>query len=839
MRAILRPITNTFLLFTILFQVFGMFLFMPRVAEAQGVVQTDTVRQAVTLGNTNIQGRENGDTWSSRILGWILRPLGWVFRFIGALFMSMGGFLMTAAIEYSINFPINAVTGLQIGWTVMRDFANLFFIFIILWIAIKTILQMEGHSTKKMLVNVIVVALLINFSGFLTKVIIDFGNVVAVGFYNTILDSNAPGSTTPVCAEAQGSAQPDRPCTIDKRISAIVGVNNLVNATSGITSPMQITLIYLLSGLLLFALGAVFFKATFYFVARTVAFALLYVFSPIAFIAYVFPSSTVQRFSSSWWGKLWGYTLLAPAFMIVMYLVLQILTQGGLTAPNGEYAQQILLFFIIIGLVWVGTGKAFDLADGMGSGVASWGSKMAAGVGLGVAAGGVGLIGRQTLGRYSASKADLSQNARLKEDMQKSGFRGAFARLRYQAYDKGAKGSWDVAQSKYGAKGASTLGADIPGFLQQEGGFKKSGRIEHTVLNRGKLTKAQEEDYAKKAKELFPDDPIAQQNYLRNNMGFQGYKKDEDGQYALDDEGNRVRNDNFDSAKNKDVKEIDKKANEKIRTKAEKAGLEADVKKMENETDEEARKTLEASIRARMKKLGVKAVAGLDEDVLLAIAPYLSSSHLQTIHQANDAGEYEDATLLTKIGASIMDQQRHGTKTDTDTLERAKEYLTSPEGQQKLFNYNVPESERTRTQKYRSGLENTQKALARSDEEYTSAMETIAGVTEEHVAEVQHMREDLERMTSDMADIRTEHKDEDAWAPEESKKIKELADKIRTKRREMERAMEKHADGKASSAKNKRLQELQKQYKELQGSNSLDVIRERNRIGEEINRLNT
>ena len=80
----------------------------------------------------------------------------------------------------------------QVGWSLFRDVANISFIFIILYNAISTILQLG--SDKRLLAKVVIIALLINFSGLITKLVIDVSNVVANQFYSQLNTSNNPFS---------------------------------------------------------------------------------------------------------------------------------------------------------------------------------------------------------------------------------------------------------------------------------------------------------------------------------------------------------------------------------------------------------------------------------------------------------------------------------------------------------------------------------------------------------------------------------------------------------------------------------------------------------------------
>ena len=52
----------------------------------------------------------------------------------------------------------------KLGWGIVRDFSNLFFIVVIMIIAFATILQLETYGMKALLPKLIAIALLINFS---------------------------------------------------------------------------------------------------------------------------------------------------------------------------------------------------------------------------------------------------------------------------------------------------------------------------------------------------------------------------------------------------------------------------------------------------------------------------------------------------------------------------------------------------------------------------------------------------------------------------------------------------------------------------------------------------
>lgn len=109
-------------------------------------------------------------------------------------------FLILAAKLLNIILPISLSSALfkssefvSEAWGIVRDLSNIFFILILLYIAIELILGL-AHDAKKMIARVIVMALLINFSFFFTGVVIDTSNVLALVFYNKLKVSTKVGS---------------------------------------------------------------------------------------------------------------------------------------------------------------------------------------------------------------------------------------------------------------------------------------------------------------------------------------------------------------------------------------------------------------------------------------------------------------------------------------------------------------------------------------------------------------------------------------------------------------------------------------------------------------------
>lgn len=108
----------------------------------------------------------------------------WIFTLVGKLFDL--AFLMV------LNPDMYNIGAIYNGWVVARDTANLFFIFILLTIAIATILRIETYGAKALLPKLIIVALFINFSFLITQYVIFSANIFAQFF----LPGAATGTVT-------------------------------------------------------------------------------------------------------------------------------------------------------------------------------------------------------------------------------------------------------------------------------------------------------------------------------------------------------------------------------------------------------------------------------------------------------------------------------------------------------------------------------------------------------------------------------------------------------------------------------------------------------------------
>ena len=82
------------------------------------------------------------------------------------------------------------------SWSTMRDIANLAFIFGMIVVGFMMITAGALGDWKKTLMRLIIVALLLNFSLFFSRVVIDAGNILGGFFYHQIAQTDGMGSNT-------------------------------------------------------------------------------------------------------------------------------------------------------------------------------------------------------------------------------------------------------------------------------------------------------------------------------------------------------------------------------------------------------------------------------------------------------------------------------------------------------------------------------------------------------------------------------------------------------------------------------------------------------------------
>lgn len=404
----------------------------------------------------------------------ILSWMAYIFLTICSFILGIAGLLLKYVIEYTVvnmSDLVGKVGTINVAWRSLRDLANMFFIFIILYIAIATILNLEGTSTKKMIVNVVIIGLLINFSLFFTKIIIDGSNIITIGFYNNILTSTTNASTSSASSTKSWSEYGLASPFIDKmKVVGVYDQKALMDQKNNTT----ILLLGLGGGLIFLVAAFMFLAISFLFIGRFVILIFLMILSPVAFVSVALPQ---DKYSKMWWNKLLDQCIFAPVFMALLWVSLQII-DGILPEPkDGANFSQLLTgtntvesiplvmnFIIIIAMLLfcLITAKSLgamgaSTAMNVGKKVKNWGQGKVLGLGS--------MAGRQALRATGVSK--------LEGYMNKKGFNEGL-----------------LGRSVLGLTGLATKQKIGGKSIQDISGEKKAGQEAHAKLVDENVVKA-------------------------------------------------------------------------------------------------------------------------------------------------------------------------------------------------------------------------------------------------------------------------------------------------------------------------------------------------------------
>lgn len=261
-----------------------------------------------------------------------------IFNVVAWFVAHIGNLLDYVVRELVLNMAdlVNDIEAIDSLWEIFRDLGNIAFIGVLLYIAIRTILNVGNNfNTKKIMVRLVVVALFVNFSLFAAKVVIDTSNVVALQFYNSIQVEG--------CEQEEG-------CNISHFFAGATNISSVQSAESirsdeTIQSAenvnFKIFLARTMGILFLLTTGFVMGAMALLLIIRFGFLVLLMVVSPLAFIAFILPNS---KLGQEWWDKLLGQSFFAPALFAMMYVVAVLAAdlQNGISEGNTDLMEAIL-----------------------------------------------------------------------------------------------------------------------------------------------------------------------------------------------------------------------------------------------------------------------------------------------------------------------------------------------------------------------------------------------------------------------------------------------------------------------------------------------------------------
>jgi len=243
----------------------------------------------------------------------------------------IGAYFFSIVVQLSLNSTAYALDFLSTGWETVRDVANMAFIFILIYIALTVMLAAETSGTIKTLAVVVVIALLVNFSFFFTRVVIDAGNIVAVQFYNAI----------PYQGDISGTKTKDLSLSIMNAVKPQELLNSAMldrvrKATTGSWGfgTVGVYLVLFMSvAAMLWMLFFAFLQVGIKFMLRIVGLWFVLIASPLAFVARTMPKT--KHFFDQWLDYLIKFSFY-PAIFLFMFWILTKFTTSILSSGDNN-----------------------------------------------------------------------------------------------------------------------------------------------------------------------------------------------------------------------------------------------------------------------------------------------------------------------------------------------------------------------------------------------------------------------------------------------------------------------------------------------------------------------
>lgn len=380
----------------------------------------------------NSVGIPNGINWgmcAANVTYLILSLVAWIFGGVGVLLN-----YVVQELVFRMGAMTGMLEGVTIAWTVMRDIANVFLVFLVLFIGVATIVRATSYNSKRLLFQVILAALLVNFSLYFAKVVIDVTNLFAAQTYIMILKE---GLTDPITGKAAMGDIDPATCAKSNQITPLsydskcftIGISGAIinmlriqsiykdasqsQATGQQASDIAWNLFYtnILGTILLLILIFIFLAVIVLFITRFITLVYLMIISPVAFVSLV---TGKFGFGATWWNQLLNNALFAPVYFLLLWVAVLVISRMMLVympvAGPGQQVYSALALgntsgFTLLIVFTVAAGLLIGaLIAAKKLGVA--GTNMATSFAGGVMFGGAAWAWRNTGGRYSNRRAN-------------------------------------------------------------------------------------------------------------------------------------------------------------------------------------------------------------------------------------------------------------------------------------------------------------------------------------------------------------------------------------------------------------------------------------------------
>ncbi len=316
-----------------------------------------------------------------------------VLLFLGGFLTNLGAFVLNWVISnpFTLSFtnPANNPV-IELGWTLMRDLTNMFFILGLAYIGLATALDFAGFETKKVLPLFLLVALLVNFTPVICGIIVDISNLIS-NFFLQNADFASFGAIYQ-----------------NKQLEFAEECKKVTKLTAGSCwgQFFALTSYGIFTGFILLLLAGILF-------IRHIAIWIFVIFSPIAFFAWIFTKT--RKYASLWWKEFlkWSFVAVPLAFFLYLasYMLLMLVRKGSiLTSYAGDPLGGLILELMPFVLITVFLLMGYKISKGAAPKLASSVMGFATGTALALA-GRAGKISLKSIRKGARLAGDTASGA--------------------------------------------------------------------------------------------------------------------------------------------------------------------------------------------------------------------------------------------------------------------------------------------------------------------------------------------------------------------------------------------------------------------------------------------
>ncbi|MFZ2125949.1 MAG: hypothetical protein WAV04_00350 [Candidatus Microsaccharimonas sp.] len=274
----------------------------------QGNYTNPSAIKPITFSQTGAEGTTSCDVDTG--LGWIICPVTTTLATaMDAIYDILTGFLEVRPVETGQD------NALYRAWKIMQGFANIAFVIVFLIIIYSQLTGagISSYGLKKLLPRLIIAALLVNLSYFISSIAIDISNILGYSLQDIFI------SMRNSLVGTEGNSWDEAGITSWESLAEFGLSGGTLLAAGGTAAFIAVadfgpTVIFLILPALVVALIAV-LVALVVLAARQAIIIILVILSPLAFVAYLLPNT--EKWFGKWRDTFFTMLFLFPAFSVV------------------------------------------------------------------------------------------------------------------------------------------------------------------------------------------------------------------------------------------------------------------------------------------------------------------------------------------------------------------------------------------------------------------------------------------------------------------------------------------------------------------------------------------